>query len=65
MGKSNRQLVVAFCITLYCWFAFLDDKGGLDPEEVDNFFLIVRSPANQYSPKTLVMHFHLIVSLIA
>ena len=36
MGSSsvNRRLVVAFCITLYCWFAFLDEKDGLDPEQV-------------------------------
>ena len=36
MGSSsvNRRLVVAFCITFYCWFAFLDEKDGLDPEQV-------------------------------
>ena len=43
-SSSNRRLVVAFCITLYFWFAFFDDKEGLDPEEVGDFFLIDRKP---------------------
>ena len=43
-SSSNRRLVVAFCITLYFWFAFFDDKEGLDPEEVGGFFLIDRKP---------------------
>jgi len=39
MGSSsvNRRLVVAFCITLYCWFAFLDEKDGLDPEQLESY----------------------------
>ena len=45
MGSSsvNRRLVVAFCITLYCWFAFLDEKDGLDPEQVGFSCEICRS----------------------
>ena len=58
MGKSNRQLVVAFCITLYCWFAFFDDKGGLDPEEVDNSLSIDLNPPGQYFPQKTVWNFH-------
>ena len=42
-GSSNRRLVVAFCVTLYLWFAFIDDKEGLDPEEVGVFSLLIET----------------------
>ena len=47
-SSSNRRLVVAFCITLYFWFAFFDDKEGLDPEEVGDFFLILMEKIRTY-----------------